>query len=74
MPAHTAHMRRVALSPYRKTEDESADFGVCLHGPISVSRFHKHSVRASSAKRAVIGALAEKFSEQVRARRAGQSW
>jgi hypothetical protein len=56
-------MRRVVLSPYRKTEDEGAHFNVCLQGPNLVSRFHKRIVPTSSIGRAVIGALFENFSE-----------
>ena len=36
-------MPRAAASPYRKLEDEDPDFGVCLRGPILVSRFHQRS-------------------------------
>jgi hypothetical protein len=52
VPAHTVHVRPVALSPCRKTENECPDLGVCLQLPISVSRFHKRIVRASGTKRA----------------------
>ncbi len=43
MRANTRPLLRAAPSPYRKTEDEEPDFGVCLRGPILVSRFHKRS-------------------------------
>jgi hypothetical protein len=43
----------VALSPCRKTENECPDLGVCLRGPISVSRFHKRIVRASGEQRSI---------------------
>jgi hypothetical protein len=41
MPANTGHVWGAARSACRKTEDEGPDFGACLCGPISVSRFHK---------------------------------
>jgi hypothetical protein len=44
------HLRRAALSACRKTEDEGPDFGVCLCGPISASRFDKRIARASGAE------------------------
>src|SRR5262249_5054795 len=43
MRANMRPLLRAARSPYRKTEDEDPDFGVCLRGPILVSRFHKRS-------------------------------
>src|SRR4051794_12553111 len=39
MRANTGHVRRAALSGCLATEDEGADFDVCLCGPISASRF-----------------------------------
>ena len=52
--ANTGHVRRAALSPYRKTEDEGPHLGVCLHGPILVSVFISASRGASSAERAAM--------------------
>ena len=40
MRANTGHVRRAALSGCLATEDEGADFDVCLFGPISASRFY----------------------------------
>jgi hypothetical protein len=55
MRANTGHLRCAGLSPYRKTEDQGADFGVCLCGAILVSRFHKRIAPALGAARAMSG-------------------
>jgi hypothetical protein len=53
-PANTGPVRGVALSLCRKIEDEGPHFGVCLCGPISVSRFHKRIAGAIGAERATM--------------------
>src|SRR5713226_5260495 len=39
--ANRAHLRRVVSSPRLEFENHRPDFGVCLCGPISASRFHR---------------------------------